>query len=274
MAEKQLTVMDVLKVLNKSNCRECGLLTCMAFAAMVVQGQKSISECPYVEDEIIQRVGGAAKQTVQSVEERRDELLEELKREVSSVDFGSVARKIGTELNNERLVIRCLGKIFELDAQGRLYSMCHVNSWIHLPIINYVVHGAGEEVMGKWVHFSELKHAKDWVRFFEWRCEKVMQSMVDEDPDLFCDMIDLFAVSDETGSTEPFASADYVFTLYPLPKVPMKIVIWKADEQFDSKLSLFFDKSAEGNLGVEAIYMLCVGFLEMLKRISEKHGTA
>jgi len=272
MSEKQLTVMDVLKVLNRSNCRECGLPTCMAFAVMVAQGQKELSECPYVDGEIKERMKGAVVQNKQSLKERRDELLYRLKQDVASVDFTKIADKIGAEVNNGRLVIRCLGRIFELDQFGELHSLSHVNSWVHLPIINYVVHSAGRDLNGEWVPFSELKHAADWVRFFEKRCVEVMRDLADDQPELFLNIVGLFSSKELGDQADASESADHVFTLFPLPKVPMKISVWEADGQFESNLTLLFDRSAEVNLGVEALYMLCVGFLKMLKRISQTHS--
>ena len=38
--------MEIFKLLDKSNCRECGEKTCLAFAGAVYRGQKKIDECP------------------------------------------------------------------------------------------------------------------------------------------------------------------------------------------------------------------------------------
>ena len=39
-------VLDVLKLLPGTNCRECGVPTCMAYAAKLVEGKKTLGECP------------------------------------------------------------------------------------------------------------------------------------------------------------------------------------------------------------------------------------
>lgn len=39
-------LMEVLKRLPKTNCRECGAPTCMVFAAQVVEGAKGPDNCP------------------------------------------------------------------------------------------------------------------------------------------------------------------------------------------------------------------------------------
>ena len=39
-------VLDVFKLLPRTNCRECGLDACMAYAAKLVEGKKSLGDCP------------------------------------------------------------------------------------------------------------------------------------------------------------------------------------------------------------------------------------
>jgi len=208
------------------------------------------------------------------VEERRVELLEYLKKKILDVDFEEAAERIGASVSGERLAVRCLGKIFELDRMGNLYSECHVNPWVLLPLLNYVVHSAGRPLMHEWLPFRELKQARDWARFFNWRCERGIKQIVDEDPDLFFDAMSLFSAS-PAGQTsgEAFSTADYAVTVYPMPRVPLMITYWRADEEFESNLILFFDRSAEVNLGAESIYMLTMGIVEMFKRIFETHSS-
>lgn len=43
---KRIPIMNILKILPKSNCRECGYLTCMAFAAALIQGKTPSDRCP------------------------------------------------------------------------------------------------------------------------------------------------------------------------------------------------------------------------------------
>jgi len=40
--------MEILKILKKTNCSECNEKTCLAFAAAVARGQKSLDECPHI----------------------------------------------------------------------------------------------------------------------------------------------------------------------------------------------------------------------------------
>jgi ArsR family metal-binding transcriptional regulator len=44
-------LIEVLKLLPKTNCRECGLPTCMVFAAQVAAGGKGADDCPALSEE-------------------------------------------------------------------------------------------------------------------------------------------------------------------------------------------------------------------------------
>jgi len=43
---KQVPIIDILKILPKTNCQKCGYLTCMAFAAAIIKGKVAIDKCP------------------------------------------------------------------------------------------------------------------------------------------------------------------------------------------------------------------------------------
>ncbi len=46
-----LTGLEIFKLLPKTNCRECGLPTCLAFAMNLAAGKIELSACPYVSEE-------------------------------------------------------------------------------------------------------------------------------------------------------------------------------------------------------------------------------
>ena len=49
-------VLDVLKLLPRTNCRACGQPTCMVFAVQVCQGAQGLDACPGLEPENLNRL--------------------------------------------------------------------------------------------------------------------------------------------------------------------------------------------------------------------------
>ena len=46
-----LTGIQIFKLLPKTNCGECGVPTCLAFAMNLASGKAELDACPYVSDE-------------------------------------------------------------------------------------------------------------------------------------------------------------------------------------------------------------------------------
>jgi acetyl-CoA decarbonylase/synthase, CODH/ACS complex subunit gamma len=64
---KKLTGLHIQKLLPKTNCKECGSNTCLAFA-MKLAGQKAeLSDCPYASDEAKEILGAASEPPVKSI---------------------------------------------------------------------------------------------------------------------------------------------------------------------------------------------------------------
>ncbi len=55
-----LTGIEIFKLLPKTNCGECGVPTCLAFAMNLAAGKAELSACPYVSEEAREKLSEAA----------------------------------------------------------------------------------------------------------------------------------------------------------------------------------------------------------------------
>jgi len=55
-----LTGIEIFKLLPKTNCGECGVPTCLAFAMNLATGKAELSACPYVSDEAKEKLSEAS----------------------------------------------------------------------------------------------------------------------------------------------------------------------------------------------------------------------
>jgi len=44
-------LLDVLRLLPRTNCGKCGLPSCMAFAASLIEGERCLEDCPPLQEE-------------------------------------------------------------------------------------------------------------------------------------------------------------------------------------------------------------------------------
>ncbi len=62
-----LTGIDIFKVTPKTNCKECGNPTCMAFAMKVAQGAVPLEKCPYISEEIKEKLSEATAPPMKTI---------------------------------------------------------------------------------------------------------------------------------------------------------------------------------------------------------------
>ncbi|MBW2466350.1 MAG: DUF3786 domain-containing protein [Deltaproteobacteria bacterium] len=258
--------LELYKLLNKSNCKKCMLPSCMAFSVAVIQGRKKISDCPELDEQTVEALSGRVA-TRASFEDEQRERLNNLKQEVARIDFVSVSDRIGGAAVKGGLAVNCLGKDFVIDAAGELTSECHKNLWVHVPLLNYIIHGTGKTLSGHWVPFNELQGAKDWSRFFSHRCEEDMKQLADAHTELFFEILSLFGAQPVGGM-----DADHSLTVYPLPKVPFMINYWEPEQGFESKLNILLDRVSPDNLAIGSIYLLGRGLVEMFRALIIRHN--
>jgi acetyl-CoA decarbonylase/synthase complex subunit gamma len=62
-----LTGIQIFKLLPKTNCKECGVPTCLAFAMNLASGKAELDTCPYVSDEAREKLAEASAPPIRPV---------------------------------------------------------------------------------------------------------------------------------------------------------------------------------------------------------------
>ena len=62
-----LSGLDIFKLLPKTNCGDCGVPTCMAFAMKIAQKKAELSSCPHASEEAKAALGAASEPPVRLV---------------------------------------------------------------------------------------------------------------------------------------------------------------------------------------------------------------
>ena len=264
---KLKTPLEIFKLLPKYNCGRCQVSTCLAFAAAVVKEEKQLADCTHLDKNTISLYNGKINKQV-NLETIQKDALADLKKNIIRIDLASRAEHIGAKYSSGSLILKCLGRDFEVDSKGNIASICHTHPWFTIPLLHYIIFSMGKGISGRWVPFRELENGKKWNPLFERKCEQPLKRIADTHTDLFEDLITIFSGISSGGI---FAS-DISVVLYPLPKLPMLICYWRPDEEMESKLHLFLDDTAENNLLIESIYSICMGIVQMLDKIMQRHS--
>ncbi|CAB1084912.1 hypothetical protein D1AOALGA4SA_12416 [Olavius algarvensis Delta 1 endosymbiont] len=259
--------MEVFKLLDQSNCRECGEKTCLAFAGAVYQGRKKIQRCPKLDQTVLSRFSDNSERQ-NTAEPNRDEYLAMLQTEVCSIDLAAAAERVGAEFSGGKLKVKVLGKDFSVDTKGQLAADIHINPWVAIPFLDYIRYGKGLPVAGSWLSFRELKDGKQRYPLFQKRCEAPLKKVADIYTDLFDDLAHLFGGI----RVEKQFESDISMVLHPLPRVPIMICYWLPEDGLDSSLNVFFDATADQNLTIGSVFSLGTGLCQMFEKLALRHG--
>ena len=259
--------LDIYKLLDGSNCRECGEATCLAFAAAVFRGQRLLSECLRLSPEVLEKYGDQTGESKKTIEEDMDRAMEEIRQRVRGVDLSEAAQRVGGHYNGRSLTVKVLGKNFRVQADGSLSADIHVNPWVSIPVLDHIINGRGTLPSGKWIPFRELSQGRTWQGLFEQRCEKPLKKIADTYTGLFEDMLEVFS----GRQIEKHFDSDVSIVLWPLPRVPLLVCYWKPEEGMDSSLHLFFDRTVEDNLSINSIFSIGSGLVRMFELLAVKH---
>jgi len=215
--------MEIFKLLKGSNCSECGETTCLAFAVAVFKEKRRIDACPHLELEVIDRYAGAVEKP-NTIDEYKAEAIEELKQKISSIDLHQAAQRLGAKFSdNNKLTINIFGKAFSVDTEGNLSSEVHINAYMAVPALNYILNSQGKSPNGNWITFRELKGGPSRYAHFQQRCEKPLKRLADTYTDFFKDVLEIFDGKQITSNID----SDISIVLHPLPLFPMMICYWK-----------------------------------------------
>ncbi len=126
----KLTGLQIQKLLPKTNCKECGSNTCLAFAMKLAAQKAELSECPYASDEAKQILGAASEPPVKKLQIGTDKafsLGDETvlyRHEKTFVNQTALAININdTETAEELDKTLQFIKTYELDRVGELLSI-------------------------------------------------------------------------------------------------------------------------------------------------------
>lgn len=259
--------MEVFQLLDKSNCRECGEKTCLAFAGAVYQGRRTLGDCPHLDRRMVAAFAAVVDDGAGSA---ADDSLEKMRQQAARLDFHEAAERIGGLSDGDRLTVKILGKDFSVDRKGKFFSELHMLPWVIDPFLTYVLTCRGRRLSGEWVSLRELRGGAERYPLFNRRVEMAMQRIADRYTDLFADLVDLF----QGRQIESRFDSDISVVLPVFPLAPLMICYWRADEGMDADLLLFFDRSADDNIGIDSAYTLAAGLTQMFEKLAQRHGVS
>jgi hypothetical protein len=239
----------------------------MAFASKVFQGRRQLEECPRLDREVSEGMDENIKIKA-DVDFERDRLAEELKEKAAKVDLQKRAEIIGGQYKDGCLQLSVMGKKVALDQAGALHAQIHLHSYITIPILSYIVYGQGKEPLGQWTSLRELPGGREYEGLYRQRIELPLKDLASKYADLFENILLTFSGI----RVENKFDSDLCLMLHPLPKVPLVLCYWSAEDGMEPDLKIFFDSTAKDNMGgIRPLHTMTAGLAGMFLKIAQRH---
>jgi len=263
-----LTILELYKVLPKTNCGKCGQPACLAFAAKVIADGENLGKCPDLSPETREFASQIHEQQ-RSRGKHPDSLaiaLEFMQEKVASLNFASLAHGLGAEYGEEagRAYLRLLyfgNPLHIFKDEVRYPHGVPKNPWDAILLYNYIASQADQQLAGKWITFPSLPNSISKT--------KTANNLEEKLAAYFSGRTDLLLHHIEKGggrSTHEEGDADVKAIFWPLPRVPVLLLFWDAlvEEHFSAQCHFLLDAQVMNYLDLESLLFLLEQLQERL----------
>jgi hypothetical protein len=243
--------LEIVARTPKSNCRECGFPTCLAFAAAVCATGVDTGKCPYLDlDGLEIEVAGVE---LEDASRKRDlALVEHLKGKVAGYDFVELAPKIGGVFREGAIHFTYLGQEVVLDKDGvSLGGKEPEDPRDQILLYNYAHSGGGHQPDNEWIGMESLPNSIAKVRTLATYCEGPLTRLFSGRR--FRDLSDGIARAGGQGIEDQ--TADLALQFQVLPFIPQRVLFWQEeeDEGFEAKVKILYDHKVLDFLDIESL---------------------
>lgn len=273
-----LSVVDLYaKILPRTNCRDCGYPTCLAFAGMVVSEKLPLKNCPHIAPELLEPAQAELNEQYKAGKW--------LKKDMAAEALG-LAREKAAPMSLEEIA-GCTGGVL---ADGRSPGPFQGEPHIKLPYFTSHLLATKERVTGP--EGNELSRNEQTFVLIHMACGgtslptgrmksfKEFPNTVSKQVSMkdhveaplkaaFTGKLPQLALAcRELGGTDVgdrYESPDLAFQFHVFPKVYVTLLFWDGEEGFEADVTLLFDETILDHMDIEAVMFMSEALAGRLK---------
>jgi hypothetical protein len=263
MLVKRLTPIHLYKLTPKTNCKECGFETCLAFSTQVIVGQGGLDLCPYLDQDAVEPIRNqlAAQQAVGIGIKREgfEKALQFLRGEILRWDFGKIAESLGAGLSEAEG-----GQTLRFSYFGENVTVSHedilpesgnpLGPYDKILLYNYIIGGATDP-SGKWVGMETLPNSVSKIKSLRSHCEGPLAEKFAGRMPLLGEAIAGIGREIELKDEQVDFAAEFPI----LPRLMIRVLWWDEDpsEGFAARAKFLFDEKVLETLDLESLLFTC-----------------
>jgi hypothetical protein len=276
-----LSVVDLYRdVLPKTNCKDCGFPTCLAFASMVVSEQLPLKNCPHIDAETAARCQKTLEEQYAAGKWTRRDMAEDAlvwaRERAASMALEDLPARIGGRLQGDGpdlvLALPYFLDLVLIGAEGiRRTDGTPLTRWEQVFICNHMAQGGSAAPTGRWKAFQEIPNTVSKIKSMRAHVEAPLAERFAGRPGALADAARKLGGEDRIGENP---SADAAWCFRPLPRVPVLLLFWDREDEFDAKAALLFDETVTEHLDIESILFLSERLVQLLLGDSSQESAA
>lgn len=188
------------------------------------------------------------------------EMLHPAKERLAGRDPQEIAAKTGMEFDGNGFHFKSLGRVLTITYPE--YDLTPVyDEWLHLIVLHYMDIADGTPIGGEPIAFGSMKGGLIRGAGFDRESEKFLSGYFGEKPEE--NVAKLF---ESLGGQIFKSNADLSAVFYYLPRFPVMVKLWFADDEIGGSGRMWLDESADGYLTVEDAVTVGEIMLELFER--------
>jgi hypothetical protein len=271
--DRRLTPLDLFKLTPRTNCGECGFLTCLAFSTQVIVGQGNLNDCPYLERKswapFCERLAEQQRAGIGVRREGFEKTFSFLRGEIGKWDFRNIAGSLGANFEDNAgaasLTLVYFGKKVHITVND-IFSEAGeaLDPWEKILLFNYVIGGAVEP-SGVWVGMESLPNSVSKIKSLRTHCEEPLArrfaGKMEQLQTVAAGLGQPLLLSDE--------KVDFAAEFRILPKLPVRILWWDEDlsEGFEARTKFLFDSRVLQVVDLESLIFACEQLTDRLLHV-------
>jgi hypothetical protein len=268
-----LSVVDIYsKLLPKTNCKECGHPTCLAFASMVVSEKYPLKNCPYIDQtKLVEAQKELEKQYGEKKWTKRDmaeDALNWAKERASSMKISDLPDRIGGKLihiNDDEVLELPYFKGFVCINEKKIWHKDgkDLTRWEQVFIFNHMAQGGKKSPTGNWKGLQEFPNTVSKIKSMK---EHVETPLIKKFTGKTKALINIGTEIGGQILKGDHVNADVSLLFQPLPKIPVMMNFWDEDiaDHFEAEAKLLFDETIVDHLDIESIMFLSERIKQLL----------
>jgi|MudIll2142460700_1097286.scaffolds.fasta_scaffold00785_8 hypothetical protein len=178
-----------------------------------------------------------------------DAVLTELLKEAHQKNANANAAALGGSLTEGLAAIPLFGEPCTIEEDVVRRAASRLDTTGSILVIRYLLTAGDEPLRNAWVPYRDFRDGARFASYIKTNIEDRLAKFFSGKKEFLQERIQAIGGVMYRSESRP----DVAAALYPFPKVPLLLIFWDKDDEFDASLQFLFDRSAESYLDLEAL---------------------